>query len=469
MASCYRTQLTNICSHTHTHTRRYDFGNFEVIPTEPFSVATASSLVATTTTLSGDANSLLIGTYNVMNLDPNDNDGDTDVADGRFQANARIIAVNMNGPDVVALQEIQDNSGSTDDGIVSASDTLSALVAAITSIDSTLKYEFIDNTFIGDNTNGGEPGANIRTAYLYNPARVSLDTSSINTVVDPTDQQTDSTNSFFGSRLPLAATFTFLPTGYVFEMVNNHWSSKGGSAAVVGTAQPYEDLQEDPTVNGNLKERRAQSAEIKTYIIGKGNVIVVGDFNEFEFVSPVASLGDEMMSILTQSIPVNERYSYIFQGNSQSLDHILVSAGIDAVAEYVHVNSEFAHSPARASDHDPMVALIQVVTNGPPPPQVPLTELPAGAAASLSTKSPASTQPPPAAAAAAAPPTTKQSRHDVRRGGVTTFAIAAVTVLTAAIIIVVGILSSRKQRLGQHYGVGATVDPGAFLASSGLT
>jgi predicted extracellular nuclease len=423
-----------------------------VIPTASFSVVTASSLKPITTTLSGDANSLLIGTYNVLNLDVNDKDGDTDVADGRFQANARIIAVNMNGPDVVALQEIQDNSGSTDDGIVSASDTLSALVAAIASIDSTLQYQYIDNTFIGDNTNGGEPGANIRTAYLYNPARVSADTTSLNTVVDPTDQQTDSANPFFGSRLPLAATFTFLPTGYVFEMVNNHWSSKGGSAPVVGTAQPYEDLQEDPTVNGSLEGRQAQSAAIKTYITGRDNVIVVGDFNEFEFVSPVASLGDEM-TILTQSIPENERYSYMFQGNSQSLDHILVSAGIEAVAEYVHVNSEFADGPAKASDHDPMVALIQVVTNGPP--QVTSTKSPAGTASSA-TKSPATQSP----AAAAPPPTTKSQGaggaglpttasspsadgpvvllskghrcHDVHLGG-TTFAIAA-----AASAIVVG-------------------------------
>jgi hypothetical protein len=68
------------------------------------------------------------------------------------------------------------------------------------------------------------------------------------------------------------------------------------------------------------------------------------------------------MTLLTETIDEDERYSYMFQGNSQALDHIFVSVGIDAVAEYVHVNSEFADGPSKASDHDPMVALLQVPT-----------------------------------------------------------------------------------------------------------
>lgn len=344
--------LTRICA-------RYAFGNFEVIPTEAFEVVTESTIEPTTTGYVGDSSTLLIGSYNVLNLDINDNDGDTDVADGRIEENANIIAVHMNGPDIVGLQEVQDDSGSEDDGVVSASATLGALVAAITAIDPSMSYEFIDNPCIGNNTSGGQPGGNIRTAFLYNPMRVSVDADSINCIVDPIDQQSNSENPFFDSRIPLVATFTFLSTGYKYEVINNHWSSKGGSAPIVGTVQPFEDLQEDSDVNGSLDERQAQSAAIKSYIGTKENVIVVGDFNEFEFISPIEGLAPEL-TILTIDIPETERYSFIFQGNSQSLDHILVSKGIEATAEYVHVNSEFAETSGRASDHDPMVALIQV-------------------------------------------------------------------------------------------------------------
>ncbi|NJL81162.1 MAG: hypothetical protein HC917_24515 [Richelia sp. SM2_1_7] len=68
---------------------------------------------------------------NVLNLDPNDADGDADVADGRFSAIAKQIINNLKAPDIIGLQEIQDNTGSADDGVTSASDTLQKLVDEI--------------------------------------------------------------------------------------------------------------------------------------------------------------------------------------------------------------------------------------------------------------------------------------------------------------------------------------------------
>ena len=60
------------------------------------------------------------------------------------------------------------------------------------------------------------------------------------------------------------------------------------------------------------------------------------------------------------TLPPNEHYSYVFDGNSQALDQILVSpALLHAKPEYdsVHVNAEFAD---QASDHDPQVARLVV-------------------------------------------------------------------------------------------------------------
>jgi hypothetical protein len=57
-----------------------------------------------------------------------------------------------------------------------------------------------------------------------------------------------------------------------------------------------------------------------------------------------------------ETLPVNERYSYVFEGNSQTLDHILVSSalfGRPFAHDIVHLNSEFA---VRVSDHDPQLA-----------------------------------------------------------------------------------------------------------------
>lgn len=62
------------------------------------------------------------------------------------------------------LQEIQDNSGPTDDGIVDATVTLNTLISAIANI-SNVTYSFATINPV-DGQDGGQPGGNIRTAYL---------------------------------------------------------------------------------------------------------------------------------------------------------------------------------------------------------------------------------------------------------------------------------------------------------------
>ncbi len=77
-----------------------------------------------------------------------------------------------------------------------------------------------------NNTSGGEPGANIRVAFLYNPARVDT-VGGTDSVVDPTDQQTNPANPFWDTRPPLVQTFEFDHRDFV--VVNNHFASKTGS------------------------------------------------------------------------------------------------------------------------------------------------------------------------------------------------------------------------------------------------
>ena len=59
---------------------------------------------------------------------------------------------------------------------------------------------------------------------------------------------------------------------------------------------------------------------------------------------------------LMDGLPKAERYSYVFEGNSQVLDQMLVSDKLDkrnTSYDVVHVNAEFSD---QASDHDPSVA-----------------------------------------------------------------------------------------------------------------
>jgi VCBS repeat-containing protein len=325
----------------------YNFGNFEVIPTAAITVATPSTLLTETTALTKSAETLIVAQYNVLNLDPNDAAGDADVADGRFQLIAAQIVNTLLAPDVIALQEVQDNSGSANNGVVSASLTLQMLVDAIAAAGGPT-YAWIDNPFVVDGLVGGEPGGNIRVAYLYNPARVDLVAGSVTTTPD-------AAADFAGSRVPLVATFAF--NGDEVTLINNHFSSKGGSSPLMGTTQP--------TLNGGADQRLVQAQNVADYVASLGpsaNVVVLGDLNEFTNEESLAPLNAVGLSAMSLTLPVLERYSYLFEGNAQELDQTYVSGALLPSARFdiVHANAEFAWSATRASDHDPSVLALTI-------------------------------------------------------------------------------------------------------------
>lgn len=82
------------------------------------------------------------------------------------------IVTYLKTPDFMFLQEIQDNSGGANDGTVSANITLATLTKAIYDI-SKVAYSFavVDPV---DGQDGGQPGGNIRTAFLYRPEYLKL-------------------------------------------------------------------------------------------------------------------------------------------------------------------------------------------------------------------------------------------------------------------------------------------------------
>ena len=56
-------------------------------------------------------------------------------------------------------------------------------------------------------------------------------------------------------------------------------------------------------------------------------------------------------------IPVSERYTYLFDMNSQALDHMYVSpaAGRHVRYEHMHLNT-WQNYDGQVSDHDPSIA-----------------------------------------------------------------------------------------------------------------
>ncbi len=110
-------------------------------------------------------NELAVATYNVENLDPTD-------PQEKFDALAKAVVENLASPDIVALEEIQDDNGAKNDGTVSAGRTVKKFTDAIVAAGGpAYEWRSVDPE---NNKDGGEPGGNIRQVFLFNPARVSF-------------------------------------------------------------------------------------------------------------------------------------------------------------------------------------------------------------------------------------------------------------------------------------------------------
>ena len=342
----------------------YSFGNFKLLPTSvsPLLAGGLQPEVARVASV-GEAT---IASYNVENL------AATNEA-SKFERLAQQVVNHLRSPDIVALMEVQDDNGASNDSVVSADQTAATLIAAIQAAGGPLyQYRDIDPA---DDQDGGQPGGNIRQGFLFNPIsvrfvdRAGASASTANSVVSDSSgvrlqyspgRITPTDAAFADSRKPLAA--EFLIDGNRVFVIANHFNSKGGDQPLFGRYQP-------PARSSEI-QRTAQANLVADFVADMtaadpaAKVVVLGDINDFQFSNTMAILESAGLHDLINTLPENERYTYVFEGNSQALDHILVSDALsNAVAEYdvVHVNSEFAN---QASDHDPEVAYLQLPLGG---------------------------------------------------------------------------------------------------------
>ncbi len=343
----------------------YSFGAYKLELTETPSVISGGR-TPETTSLAGDDTHMTIATYNAFNLDPSD--GTPGGGADQLDALAQSIVNNLGSPDVIALQEIQDNTGTTDDGVVDANLTLQELTQAIFLAGGPL-YTFAQIN-PGDNEDGGAPGSNIRNAILYNAERVELDPASLQRIEDSAFNEdgdgTPAQEAYEGTRKPLVAEFTFLATGETVTVIANHLKSKTQDDALFGENQP--------PVQNTLDQRVDQAEAVNQFVADllatdpDANVIVLGDMNDFQFSDTLAAMangngGDAELINLIDSLPTEDQYTFIFNGNSQVLDHILVTTGINdrgADVDIVHTNLDFGFPSDNPSDHDPVVARVDL-------------------------------------------------------------------------------------------------------------
>ncbi|HET8778130.1 MAG TPA: lamin tail domain-containing protein [Candidatus Limnocylindria bacterium] len=377
----------------------YSFGNFKLFLTsDPGRVD--NHLVRETTT-EDTLHELSVATFNVENLSARS-------GDAKVNELAEQIVVNLKSPDIIAIEEMQDNNGSTNDGTVAADLSWQRLIDAIVAAGGPrYDYRQIDPV---NNADGGQPGGNIRVGFLFDKkyGLQFVDRAGGDAVTD-TDVVRHGNDAaltvspgrildsqfgdltFFDTRKSLVGEFLF--RGEPVFVIANHFSSKGDDEPLFGANQPPRRFTEFKSANEETVEdgwRHAQAQAVNDFVDEilavdpDAQIVVLGDINDFDFSEtveiltgervalaggpdphdgsgPTAETGDEaVLTTLFDLLDPDERYSYVFDGNSQVLDQILVSQSLlalDPVYDVVHVNAEFFE---QASDHDPSVMRVEI-------------------------------------------------------------------------------------------------------------
>jgi uncharacterized protein len=337
----------------------YDYSNFKIRPTGTMPQVIDGGTSQEVTKITPEKEDLTIASYNVENFHAG-------VGTDKVEKIAKSIINNLKTPDIVGLVEVQDNNGPEDDGTTDASESYKALIKSIEEAGGP-SYEFTEIA-PEDKTDGGQPGGNIRVGFIYNPDRVEMTDKEAGDAVTAVGVDSDGlthnpgridpeNDAFDDSRKSLAAEFMF--NGEKVIVVANHFNSKGGDGALFGA--------EHPVVLGSEVQRMKQAAVLNDFVqevnekVKDANVVVLGDLNDFEFSNPINTLEGDVLTNLMEKLPAEERYTYIYQGNSQVLDHILVTNNLAkrTSIDSVNINADFSEEDGRASDHDPVLAKIQ--------------------------------------------------------------------------------------------------------------
>lgn len=215
-------------------------------------------------------------------------------------------------------------------------------------------------------------GRGIEPGFLWDADRVTLlDAFQLTDEIVPGVSAAFGPGSASPGREPIVGQFDI--NGRVVTIIGNHFKSKGGDDPLFGVNWPPNRVTE--------VQRKAQAQVVRDYANlifaddSNAMVMVTGDLNDFAFSEPgegpdnpvaiIEGSGSEVpLTNLLEEEKDAEQYTFVFDGNSQVLDHMLVSpALLDAfvAADILHFNAGFASSlggdpstTLRAADHDPL-------------------------------------------------------------------------------------------------------------------
>lgn len=375
----------------------YSFRTYTILPDPGASIGVAGGPTATAVA-PATGKEFTVGSYNLERLFDTVNDpgiGEpvpTPAAfDMRLNKASLGIRNSLQMPDVLGVVEVENLT------------TLQALAArisadAVAALQPDPQY---DAYLVEGNDIGGiDVGFLVKTAPVDGGATPRVEVVEVQQELDGTVfTNPDSSTETLNDRPPLRLNaIVHHPNGASFPVtvIVNHMRSLNGVNSEAAGTNGW------PTEGARVRaKRQAQAEDLANLVQGRQtadpaeHILLVGDFNAFEVNdglghsmgviagtpapdNETAVPGDGVdlvnpdLDNLVDTPPPAERYSFIFDGNAQNLDHILVNAPLDADTlahriEHARINADFPETarndgttPVRLSDHDPVVGYFAV-------------------------------------------------------------------------------------------------------------
>lgn len=337
----------------------YGFDDWRLQPTIPINDASPAEYVPTFEStnpreetapeVGGDFKVSAFNVYNyftTLTSEDSDARGADTAEEFAIQQSKIVAAINSLDADVVGLMEIENSiklGGELDEALMDLVGALNAAAGAGT-------WDYVPTP---EDLNDVDITDFITNAIIFKPAAATPVGDSF-TAVDESVWDI--------AREPIAQTFE--SNGELITVVANHFKSKGGSGTEPTDGQGFfntERVEQANAVKDLVDSISADEAK-------SDQVVLVGDFNAYSEEDPI-QVFTEAGYVDTLAAAGDNQYTYTFDGELGSLDHIIVSPSLaDHVTDAAvwNINSPewsdrgYAYAAAdassvfRSSDHDPI-------------------------------------------------------------------------------------------------------------------
>jgi len=374
----------------------YGFRGYAIYPDGTSSIiVTPGTLPDTVTAPIGTE--ITVASFNLQRFFNDVNDGDGTPTLSTVAFNLRLdkasIAIrdHLRFPDIIGVQEVER---------LSTLQSLAARVSADAIANSQPDPQYVAYLVEGNDVGGIDVGYLVKTAEVA----AGVPRVSVNSVVQELDGTTwidpdDNQPATLHDRPPLVLDATVnrnASSSYDLVVVNNHMRSLLGIES---------EAPDGLTTEGDRvrKKRLAQAQDLANYIQTRQtndpteNLILIGDYNAFEFNDGYVDMINTIMGTpppdnetvvpgdgidlvnpdldnLVDTPPPAERYSYLHEGNAQNIDHAIVNQALIASTsarriEHPRIDADWPDTERnddsvayRTSDHDPLVAYLEVAS-----------------------------------------------------------------------------------------------------------